>query len=554
MLEKHQIENIFFLGIGGIGMSALARYFHAQGTEVESRKSKVERQGTEVESRKSKDKAKINRKTDDHPVRVCGYDRTPSALTRQLEEEGIQITFADAPDMLLSLGLSARNTLVVRTPAVPEDSVLYTWLREQGFDIRKRSEVLGLVTRTKKALCVAGTHGKTTTSTMLAHLMAGVGVGVGFGSDAGDGVGNGVGVNAFLGGISMNYGTNVLIDKESDYVVVEADEYDRSFHRLTPYMSIITAVDPDHLDIYGTAEAYREAFEQYTELITGALVIKHGLPITPRLKDGVRLYTYGLGVGIGVGFGDAGTGDGDAGTGLGFGVGVGIGIGGHPDFYAERIRVGQGTIVFDYHTPEEVITDIRLGVPVWVNIENAVAAMAVAYLIKRYELRLSSEETAAQLRQAMGSFRGVLRRFNIHVQNEKVVYIDDYAHHPDEIATSIHSVRKLYPDHRLIGVFQPHLYTRTRDFADGFARVLATLDECILLPIYPARELPIPGVTSGMLAERIQPQTKVSVVEKADLVATVKDRLASASTPVVVMTIGAGDIDRLVEPMTEALK
>ena len=225
-----------------------------------------------------------------------------------------------------------------------------------------------------------------------------------------------------------------------------------------------------------------------------------------------------------------------------------------PDFYAERIRVGQGTIVFDFHTPEEVITDIRLGVPVWVNIENAVAAMAVAYLIKRYELRLSSEETAAQLRQAMGSFRGVLRRFNIHVQNEKVVYIDDYAHHPDEIATSIHSVRKLYPDHRLIGVFQPHLYTRTRDFADGFARVLATLDECILLPIYPARELPIPGVTSGMLAERIQPQTKVSVVEKADLVATVKDRLASASTPVVVMTIGAGDIDRLVEPMTEALK
>ncbi len=508
MLEKHQIENIFFLGIGGIGMSALARYFHAQGI------------------------------TDVHPVRVCGYDRTPSALTRQLEEEGIQITYADAPDMLQSIGWSARNTLVVRTPAVPEDSVLYTWLREQGFDIRKRSEVLGLVTRTKKALCVAGTHGKTTTSTMLAHLMAGVGVGFGDG------------VNAFLGGISMNYGTNVLIDKESDYVVVEADEYDRSFHRLTPYMSIITAVDPDHLDIYGTPEAYREAFEQYTELITGALVIKHGLPITPRLKDGVRMYTYGVVESRKSKVERQGTkvesrkskverqGTKDE----------------EPDFYAERIRVGQGTIVFDFHTPEEVITDIRLGVPVWVNIENAVAAMAVAYLIKRYELRLTSEETAAQLRQAMGSFRGVLRRFNIHVQNEKVVYIDDYAHHPDEIATSIHSVRKLYPDHRLIGVFQPHLYTRTRDFAEGFARVLATLDECILLPIYPARELPIAGVTSGMLAERIQPQTKVSVVEKADLVATIKDRLSSADTPVVVMTIGAGDIDRLVEPMTEALK
>ena len=515
MLEKHQIENIFFLGIGGIGMSALARYFHAQGTKVENGVGIGVGDG-------------VGRGTTDvHPVRVCGYDRTPSALTRQLEEEGIQITFADAPDMLQSIGLTARNTLVVRTPAVPEDSVLYTWLREQGFDIRKRSEVLGLVTRTKKALCVAGTHGKTTTSTMLAHLLAGVGVGFGVGSDAGVGSG----VNAFLGGISMNYGTNVLIDKESDYVVVEADEYDRSFHRLTPYMSIITAVDPDHLDIYGTAEAYREAFEQYTELITGALVIKHGLPITPRLKDGVRLYTYGVGIGVGDGVGS-----------------------GHPDFYAEHIRVGQGTIVFDFHTPEGVITDIRLGVPVWVNIENAVAAMAVAYLIKRYELRLSSEETAAQLRQAMGSFRGVLRRFNIHVQNEKVVYIDDYAHHPDEIATSIHSVRKLYPDHRLIGVFQPHLYTRTRDFAEGFARVLATLDECLLLPIYPARELPIPGVTSGMLAERIQPQTKVSVVEKADLVATIKDRLSSADTPVVVMTIGAGDIDRLVEPMTEALK
>ena len=285
MLEKHQIENIFFLGIGGIGMSALARYFHAQGTKVESRKSK--------------DKAKINRKTDDHPVRVCGYDRTPSALTRQLEEEGIQITYTDAPDMLQSIGLSARNTLVVRTPAVPEDSVLYTWLREQGFDIRKRSEVLGLVTRTKKALCVAGTHGKTTTSTMLAHLMDngqwtmdnGQGTEVESRKSKVERQGT-KGVNAFLGGISMNYGTNVLIDKKSDYVVVEADEYDRSFHRLTPYMSIITAVDPDHLDIYGTAEAYREAFEQYTELITGALVIKHGLPITPRLKDGVRLYTY----------------------------------------------------------------------------------------------------------------------------------------------------------------------------------------------------------------------------------------------------------------------
>ena len=550
MLEKHQIENIFFLGIGGIGMSALARYFHAQESKVESRKSK------------DNANAKINRKTDAHPVRVCGYDRTPSALTRQLEEEGIPITYADAPDMLQSIGWSARNTLVVRTPAVPEDSVLYTWLREQGFDIRKRSEVLGLVTRTKKALCVAGTHGKTTTSTMLAHLMdngqwtmdngqkcvgggeAGLGLGVGIGDGSGDGQGT-KGVNAFLGGISMNYGTNVLIDKESDYVVVEADEYDRSFHRLTPFVSVITAVDPDHLDIYGTEQAYREAFEQYTSLITGALVMKHGLPITPRLKEGVKLYTYGV-------------------------------VerqkskveSGHPDFYAENIRVGEGTIVFDFHTPDGVVSDIRLGVPVWVNIENAVAAMAVVWVIKNCESGIPNDELATHLREAMASFRGVQRRFNIHVHTDRVVYIDDYAHHPDEIATSIDSVRRLYPNRKLVGVFQPHLYTRTRDFAEGFARVLSTLDECILLPIYPARELPIEGVTSEMLREKIKAKgesIKVNgertkgesgepvVVEKADLVNYIQGMMANEQRPIVLMTIGAGDIDRLVPAITEVL-
>ena len=453
MKQFEGIETIFFLGIGGIGMSALARYF----------------------ARTS--------------MRVCGYDRTPSPLTRELESEGIAITYDDDPSVISRspFALSPANTLVVRTPAVPEDSAIYTYLREQGFSIRKRAEMLGEITRTKKALCVAGTHGKTTTSTMLAHLMRS---------------------NAFLGGISVNYGTNVLIVPESDYVVVEADEYDRSFHHLTPYISVITAVDADHLDIYGTPEAYREAFAHYTSLITGALVMKHGIELQPRLQPGVPCYTYGIEEG---------------------------------DFYADNIRVHNGQIRFDFHTPTDTLTDVELGVPVWVNIENAVAAMAVAWLVAKESPRADDQ---LSMKAAMASFRGVQRRFNRHVNTERVVYIDDYAHHPQEIATAIESVRKVYPDRRLIGVFQPHLYTRTRDFADAFTRVLSTLDELILLPIYPAREKPIPGVTSEMLGGR--------VVEKADLVAELKRRVAQSKQPVVVMTIGAGDIDRLVPEITKA--
>ena len=414
--------------------------------------------------------------------RVSGYDRTPSALTRELEAEGIPITYEDDPATLTS-NLSPLTSLVVRTPAVPEDSAIYTYFREQGFEIRKRAEVLGMVTRTKKALCVAGTHGKTTTSTMIAHLMNPI--------------------NAFLGGISMNYGTNLLLDKESDYVVVEADEYDRSFHHLTPYMSVVTAVDPDHLDIYGTAEAYREAFAHYTSLITGALVMKYGIALEPRLKEGVKCYSYGEG----------------------------------GDFYAANIRVTEGQIYFDFHTPTEVIADVRLGGAVWVNIENAVAAMSVAWL---------NGVSADALRERIGSFQGVLRRFNIHVNTPKVVYIDDYAHHPEEIATTINSIRKLFPERKLIGIFQPHLYTRTRDFAEGFKRVLSTMDECILLPIYPARELPIPGVTSEMLGGQ--------VVEKAELIGELKKRIANSQKPIVLLTVGAGDIDRLVEPIAEEMK
>ncbi len=417
---------------------------------------------------------------------VAGYDRTPSPLTKELENEGIDVIYEDDLSALRGqkIDMDCAHTLIVRTPAVPEDSIIYTFLREQGFDIRKRAEVLGLVTRQMKALCVAGTHGKTTTSTMLAHLLNPV--------------------NAFLGGISMNYHTNLLLDSESEYVVVEADEYDRSFHHLTPYISVVTAVDADHLDIYGTEEAYREAFAHYTSLISGALVMKHGIALKPRLQPGVKCYTYGVEEG---------------------------------DFHAAAIRVTNGQIRFDLVTPSGTLKDLQLGVPVWVNIENAVAAMAVA---------LTVGTPVKQVRERLASFQGVLRRFNIHVNTPKVVYIDDYAHHPEEMATAIDSIRKLFPERKLIGVFQPHLYTRTRDFAADFTRVLGTLDETILLPIYPARELPIPGVTSEMLGGQ--------VVQKAELIAELKKRVDESEQPVVILTVGAGDIDRLVQPITDALK
>ena len=436
-------------------MSALARYFHHRG------------------------------------YTVSGYDRTPSALTQELEAEGIAITYTDDPQTITnnqSPITNPTNTLVVRTPAVPEDSAIYTYLREQGFDIRKRAEVLGLVTKQMKALCVAGTHGKTTTSTMLAHLL----------------YQSHLGTNAFLGGISMNYNTNLLLNKDSEFVVVEADEYDRSFHQLTPFMSVVTAVDADHLDIYGTPEAYREAFAHYTSLITGSLVMKHGIELQPRLQAGVKCYTYSA----------------------------------EPegDFHADNIRIADGQITFDFVTPQETITNIRLGVPVWVNIENAVAAMTVAWL---------NGVTADELRSGIASFRGVLRRFNIHVNTPKVAYIDDYAHHPEEIATAINSIRKLFPERKLIGVFQPHLYTRTRDFAEDFSRVLHTMDELILLPIYPAREEPIPGVTSEMLGGQ--------VIEKKDLVAALQQRVAASTQPLVILTVGAGDIYRLVSPIAKTL-
>ncbi len=459
MVKPEDIQSVFFLGIGGIGMSALARYFHIRG------------------------------------YRVAGYDRTPSPLTQELEHEGIAITYEDDVEWFERLLLPQKHTLVVRTPAVPEETALCNHLRAKNYAMLKRAEVLGFITKQMRSLCVAGTHGKTTTSTMLAHLI--------YQSE--------VGTNAFLGGISLNYGTNVLLQKESPYVVVEADEYDRSFHQLSPCMSIITAVDPDHLDIYGTEETYREAFEHYTSLISEVLVVKQGIALSPRMRKGAKVYTYG--------------------------VVEQMGMEQLPNFYADNIRVQQGKIYFDFHTPNGVIPDILLGVPMYVNIENAVAAMAVAWL---------NGVTDKELRRGMASFKGVKRRFNIHIQTPHWVYIDDYAHHPQEIATAIEAVRKIYSDYTLVGVFQPHLYTRTRDFADEFAATLSILDEVVLLPIYPAREESIEGVNSEMLLDRISNPNK-HLVPKEQLVSWVANRIKQSEQPIAVLTLGAGDIDRLVK-------
>lgn len=454
----NQIHTYYFLGIGGIGMSALARYFAAKG------------------------------------YRVLGYDRTASPLTESLEAEGIEVQYDDSLDRVAALDL--QTTVVVRTPAVPEDFAVYVWLREQGFQILKRAEVLGLVTRSERALCVAGTHGKTTTSTMLAHILHQ----------------SHVGANAFMGGIANNYGTNLLLDQESDLVVVEADEFDRSFHHLTPYISVITSMDPDHLDIYGTEEAYRESFMHYASLVQEALVVKSGLKFNVESLK-AKVYTYAVGEQV--------------------------------DFYADNVQVLDGEIRFDFYTPMGKVADIQLGVPVWVNIENGVAAMAVAWLMGA---------TDEELRSGMSTFSGVYRRFNMHVNTPQVTYVDDYAHHPMELKASIESVRKLYPNRHVIGVFQPHLFTRTRDFADEFAEVLSTLDEVALLPIYPAREEPIAGVNSEWLLEKIA--TKRALVLPNILAKYLRERVKnciSKGKPSVVITMGAGDIDRLVNDITKSL-
>lgn len=448
-------SNIYFLGIGGIGMSALARYFKAKGFDV------------------------------------AGYDRTSSELTRELEQEGISVHYEDSLSLIPTQYRDAAHTLVVYTPAVPVTMSEFVWFKENGFEIMKRSQVLGEVTRMQRAICISGTHGKTTTSTMTSHLLHN----------------SHVECNAFLGGISKNFSRNLLLSDKSDLVVVEADEYDRSFLTLTPYMAVVTAVDADHLDIYGTEENYRKGFEDFTSLIVpdGVLLMKKGLPIQPRLQKGVRLYTYSVQEG---------------------------------DFHAENIRIGGGDIVFDFVTPEGVIRDIELGVPVYVNIENGIAAMTMAYL---------NGVTEDEIRQAMKSFSGVKRRFDFHIKTKDFAFLDDYAHHPQELKSSIESVRSLYPGKRVCGVFQPHLYTRTRDFADDFARSLSLLDELVLLDIYPAREKPILGVDSQMLLDKVTIQNKM-LSSKSHLV----DCLREKSFDVLLM-VGAGDLDLLVPEVEKML-
>lgn len=449
--------SIFFLGIGGIGMSALARFFRSKGYSV------------------------------------AGYDRTESPLTHALQTEGIEIVLSEETSAIPEAYRDPIHTVVVRTPAVPQEQKQFVYFRDKGFAIYKRAEMLGYVTRQMRAFCVAGTHGKTTTSTILAHLL--------YQSE--------VNCNAFLGGISNNYGTNLLLSPESNNVVIEADEYDRSFYHLRPYMSIITAVDPDHLDVYGDAAGFREGFEHYTSLIQkgGALILKKGVDITPRLAENVRLYLYAVGE--------------------------------KADFYADNIQTGSGEIHFDFHTPNETIAHLKLGVPAYINIENSVAALAVAWL---------NGVTANELRLGLASYSGVYRRFDVHVNTPDIVYIDDYAHHPTELKASIDSIRKLYPNKPLTGIFQPHLYTRTRDFADAFAEVLSTLDEVILLPIYPAREEPIEGIDSQMLLNKIHCKKK-RLAEKSELPDCLRNRHNE-----VILTVGAGDIDRLVPEITRLLQ
>ena len=455
-MDVNTLKSVYFIGAGGIGMSALVRYFLSKGKKV------------------------------------GGYDRTPSDLTMKLIEEGADIHYEEAPEKIPAEFKNPESTLVVYTAAMPEDHILLQYFRKHGFTIYKRAQVLGMLTRSSKGLCAAGTHGKTTTSTMTAHLLHQ----------------SQVGCDAFLGGISKNYGTNLLLSEDSAYVVIEADEFDRSFHWLSPYATIITSTDADHLDIYGTEEAYLESFNHYTSLIQpgGSLVIREGIRLQPRLQEGVRLYTYSSESG---------------------------------DFHAENIRIGGGEIVFDYVSPLGNISDVQLGVPVAINIENGIAAMALAQLSG-----VSNEE----IKTGMASFRGVDRRFDFKIKTDKVVYLSDYAHHPEEIKQSILSMRALYGDKKLTGIFQPHLYTRTRDFYLEFAESLSLLDEVILTDIYPARELPIEGVSSQLIYDNLRPDIDKILCTKEEVIDILKKKEIE-----VLMTLGAGDIENYAPQICEIL-
>lgn len=425
-------------------------------------------------------------------VVVAGYDKTPSALTEQLEREGMLIHYDENVDEIPHACRNRESTLVIYTPAIPADHKELVNFREKGFDVEKRAQVLGMLTRSHMGLCVAGTHGKTTTSAMCAHILHQ----------------SHVDCNAFLGGITKNYSSNYILSKESDYVVIEADEFDRSFHWLRPWMSVITSTDPDHLDIYGTKEAYLESFAKYTELIQpgGALIIHKGLEMRPRLQDGVRMYEYSRDEG---------------------------------DFHAENVVIDNGEITFDLVSPVENVAGIHLGQPVPVNIENGIAAMAMAQL---------SGCTAEELRYGMRTFRGVDRRFDFKIKTDKLVFLSDYAHHPKEIRQSAMSIRELYKDKKITAIFQPHLYTRTRDFYKDFAESLSLLDEVVLCDIYPAREEPIPGVTSKLIYDNLAPGVVKKMIHKEDVLAYVNENDFE-----VLVVLGAGDLDNYVPEIEKIL-
>ena len=450
------MKSVYFIGAGGIGMSALVRYYLAKG------------------------------------LNVGGYDKTPSELTEQLIKEGAQIHYEDNVEKISDCFKVKEDTLIVYTPAIPAEHTELVYFQQNGFDIKTRAQVLGLLTQEHKGLCVAGTHGKTTTSTMTAHLLHQ----------------SHVDCNAFLGGISKNYGTNYILSEKSDYVVIEADEFDRSFHWLRPYMTIITATDPDHLDIYGTKEAYLESFRHYTELIQpgGALIIHKGLEMKANVGPDVRVYEYSRTEG---------------------------------DFHAENIRIGGGEVVFDFVSPISNIKDVKLGVPISINIDNGVAAMAMAQLNG-----VNDEE----IRRGMESFGGVDRRFDFKVKTDKMVFLSDYAHHPNEIDQSIKSVRELYKDKKIAAIFQPHLYTRTRDFYKEFADALSLLDAIYLCDIYPAREKPIPGITSEIIYDNLRSGMEKHLIHKEDILDVAKNGDFD-----VLISLGAGDIENYVPQITEIL-
>ncbi len=447
----------YFLGIGGIGMSAIARYFNAKGYSV------------------------------------AGYDRSETKLTTDLVAEGVEVNYDESEAMIPDKFRDPKKTQVIITPAIQPDHPQLEYFRSHQYNILKRSEILGQITRQSKAICIAGTHGKTTTSTMTAHLM----------------YQSHVECSAFLGGISNNYHTNLLTSTQSNFVVVEADEYDRSFHHLTPYMAVITSLEADHLDIYGTYEAVIDSFQHFASLITpgGALIQNEKIQIVPKLKKGVKFFTYGMEK--------------------------------TSDFHANNIRIIRDSIYFDFVTPTEIIHDIRLTVPVMINVENGVAAMALGWL---------NGVTNEELRTAMSTFSGIYRRFNIVYNNGQVVYMDDYAHHPSELKASISSIRQLYPDRKITGIFQPHLYSRTRDFAAEFAESLSELDELILLDIYPARELPIEGVTSELILNDVSITDKTMTTKENLLILLDEKKLD------VLVTFGAGDIDKMVPEIKKYLK